>query len=189
MKLWPLIAFALFVTSRLVRAEERVTVDFYQTDIREVLVLYEKLTGLHVAMPITAIGTVNAKSNGPVTKEKAVEILEAGLFASDFPILQLGPDKVELLAIGKMATSYPLPTITKLDELPKNERVVRYVYKLKAREPKSLQKVLQLNLTPKATGIPWVTMDEEARAIIIIDQCSALPGIVKLIDELDVPAK
>jgi type II secretory pathway component GspD/PulD (secretin) len=169
-------------------AEEKLALDFYQTDVAELLALYEKLTGLHVVKSVTLIGTASAKSNGPVSKEKAIQLIEAGLFATGFPIVQTAPDKVEVLGIGDSVTSRPLPTLTRADDLPKNERVVRLIYKLKARDPKDLLPTLEQSLLPTHMMIPSVTIDETSRALIIVDRSSALRGIVKLIAELDQPA-
>jgi type II secretory pathway component GspD/PulD (secretin) len=169
------------------QAEDTLSLNLPQADIREVLSLYEQLTGFHVVKSNMVVGTVSAQANGRVSKKTAIELIEAALFASGFPMVQTEPDMVEVVGVGGMVAARPMPTLTRLEDLPTHERVVRYVYQLKTRKPKDVLAILQRTLTPSYLMLPLVTADEPTRTLIIVERASTLRGLLKLIAELDQP--
>src|SRR5687767_12951130 len=108
------------------QAEDDVQLRFEKADIKEVISLYEKLTKCHIVAGNLVIGSLSASTVAAVPPSKAIELIETALFANGFAIVQTKPDTIRILGIGENAASGPLPTLTKPEEIPVNERVVRY---------------------------------------------------------------
>jgi general secretion pathway protein D len=168
-------------------AEDAVSLNFQNADVHEVLAYYERLTRCQLVLDNQIVGPLSLKTPAPVAIAKAIELIEATLFANGFPLVQIKPDTIRVFGIGKNVRDGPIPTVTTLEDLPSSERVVTYLCKLKHRDPTEMVQVLQQHLTPSSNGISSLTVDYPVRAIIITDRTSSLREVIKLIGELDQP--
>ena len=166
-------------------AKEPVTLNFRNSDIRDVLALYERLTGCHLVIGNQIVGTLNVTSPAPVSSAKAIELIEAALFTNSFALIETKLDIIQIVGIGTNVRAEAIPTITKPKDLPTGERVIAYVYKLKFRDPKEIAQVLYQHIVPSLIVTPSITVDEPARAIIITERTSKIRSLIKLIGELD----
>jgi general secretion pathway protein D len=182
-----LIVLALLVAMTHAGRGEDFQLSFKNADIKEVLALYEKLTGFHVITSNQVVGSLSVSTAEPVPKKKAVELIETALFEDGFSIVQNKPDTVHVLGVATNPSSAAIPTFTRPEDIPGELRVVRYVYKLKFRAPEKVMAVLQVHLAPSWIGVPQITIDPEVRAVVITERSSALRGLLKLLDELDQP--
>src|SRR5437773_10962374 len=90
-----------------------VTLNFPNTDVNEVLLLYESLTHFKIIRDNFVQGKIMVVVAEPVARDKAVEIIERTLFANGFAIIQIDPDTIEIIGVGTTRAapeSRPYPT-------------------------------------------------------------------------------
>src|SRR4051812_23186554 len=95
-----------------------VKLDFPNTDVNQVLSLYESLTHFKIIRDNFVQGKIIIVVAEPVTPEKAIEIIERTLFADGFAIVQIDPDTIEIIGVGRNARSTGVPTISDPKQLP-----------------------------------------------------------------------
>src|SRR5437773_3848934 len=101
-----------------------VTLNFPNTDVNEVLLLYESLTHFKIIRDNFVQGKIMVVVAEPVARDKAVEIIERTLFANGFAIIQIDPDTIEIIGVGHNARSTGVPTISDPKHIPTQERLI-----------------------------------------------------------------
>ena len=94
-----LLAFALFLFATIFTstADEQINLSFKNSDIREVIALYQRLTGKKVIYSTIVQGYVSVLMDTPVSREKAIELIEKTLFANGFPLVDASDDTIEVV--------------------------------------------------------------------------------------------
>lgn len=154
--------------------------------MREVLALYERLTGKKLVCDNTVQGPVNIVINTPVSKDEAIKIIEINLLLNGFSLVPANdPNIIKVIGIGKNARTAGVPIYSDLDQLPDGERIVSFLFKLRYADPKDLQAPIgQYIAQSPATSV--VVLDK-SQALLITENTSVIRGIAKVIKELDVP--
>ena len=168
---------------------DAVQIQFPNADVSQLLDFYERLTGFHTIRNNRVIGQISIVISTVVTREKAVELIEDTLFSNGYCLIQTKPDTVEVFASGKTPGDRAVPVVTKPDDLPKGERIVSYVFKLKFRQPAEIAKLLEAQLSPYAYGFHTITQDNHSRSVIVTERTSTLREMIRLVAELDVAKK
>ena len=166
-------------------AGEQYTLSFQNTDVRDVLGFYAKLTGKKLVYDNTVQGPVTVVENTQVNADKAIELVEQTLFANNFSLVDLAPDTVEVLGLGRNARSIGVPCYKAGDEFPKGERIFSYVFKLRYRDPADIQKVLTAHAAPN--NYTSVIIDPKIKAVVVTERTSVIRNWIKLVEQLDVP--
>src|SRR5256886_3011331 len=108
-----------------------VTLNFPNTDVNEVLSLYESLTHFKIIRDNFVQGKIMVVVAEPVARDKAVEMIERTLFANGFAIVQIDPDTIEIIGPGHNPRGNGIPTISDPNQIPTQERLISYFFQFK----------------------------------------------------------
>jgi type II secretory pathway component GspD/PulD (secretin) len=151
-----------------------------------VLRFYESLTGFKIIKDNFVQGKITVSVAEPITRDKAIEIIERSLFGNGYSIVQIEPDTVEVLGAGRNARSHGVPTISDAKDLPSGERVVSFLFKLKHRDPEKIQRVLAQYLSPPQAYTSFLIVPD-THALWVTERTSVIRQLIKVIEEVDVP--
>ena len=167
-------------------AQESISVSFPEAAVQDILAFYGRLTGFHIVADSQVMGQLSLVTTEPVSAAKAIELVEAVLFANGFSIIQIQPDTLQIVGLGRSARSEALPIVTTPEQLPKGERVVSYVFKLKHRNPDEIAQLLNLQYAPSNSMLPSIIPDPVSRCLVVTARSSVLREMIRLVSELDV---
>jgi type II secretory pathway component GspD/PulD (secretin) len=159
---------------------------FGNAPVEDIVTFYSRLTDVHVIRDTQLTGRIFLESGQPVTRAKAIELIETALFANGFSIIQTQPDTIQIVGLGKSARSEAIPLLTKPEQLPKAERVSTYLFKLKYRDTAEMTKLLKAQYVPTISELPYILPDAASRSVVVTARSSVLREMVRLVDELDV---
>jgi general secretion pathway protein D len=137
------------------QTKEGIELDFNAEDITIVLRAYKELTGKTLIMdsaiaPNTA--TLTLKTNGVVTQEEAVRLIEAVLLLNNFTLVP-GPDNtIKVLSSAKPPTTEGIPLYTSARELPEGDQVISFYLPLRYIETQDALTILQQAVGTHAYG-------------------------------------
>jgi type II secretory pathway component GspD/PulD (secretin) len=163
-----------------------VKLEFPRADVNDVLRLYESLTAFKIIKDNFVQGKITVSVAEPVPRDKAIQIIERTLVGNGFAILQVDPDTVEILGPGRNARSHGVPTITEAKDLPNGERIVSFLFKLKHRNPETIQRVVAQYLSPPMAYTSFLIVPE-TNALWVTERTSVIRQLIKVIEELDTP--
>ena len=168
---------------------EPVTIRFPDSDVRDMLPLYEALTGFKIIRDNLFQGKVDLSVAEPVSREKAIEIIEQTFFQKGLSIIQVAPDMVEVLG-PRNARSQGIPTLTDPDEIPKRERVISFLLKIDHAQANDVATQL-MRTTPfrEIKSYTSILTIEPVNAIWLTDRASAIRRKIEFARSLDVPAE
>ena len=178
---------AAFCDLAIAQEEEKAPMYFVQADVRDVAKYYESLTGSKVLADGLS-GTIYI-STGPLTKARRIEVIEETLFAAGYSLIEPQPGSIRILSRRAPVATEELPVFTEATGLPDRERVVTYVYPLKSRKPAEFAEALFFMFPEFGGRAPAFAPDEKEKAIRITARTTAIRNVLKVIAELDPPAK
>jgi type II secretory pathway component GspD/PulD (secretin) len=176
------------VASGAADANALVKLDFVLTDVNDVLRLYESLTGFKIITDNFVQGKISISVAEPVSRDKAIQIIERTLLGNGYAIFQVEPDTVEIVGAGRSARNHGVPMISDAKDLPSGERIVSYLFKLKHRDPEKIQRVFAQYLSPPMAYTSFLIVPE-AKAVWVTERTSVIRQLIKLIEEVDIPEK
>jgi general secretion pathway protein D len=181
--------FMLLVSAGWAHADQSnsVKLEFDNADVRDVIAFYEKLTHQQAVLDNFVQGKVTVITDEPVSREKAVEMIERTLFLDNFSIVQDDPETVEIVGMGKNPRTTGVPTISDPSDLPASERVISYLLTLKYRDALTMQQVIGQYLSPPQ---PYTSILFPAgtNAIWITERSSVIRQILKAMEKIDIPS-
>jgi general secretion pathway protein D len=170
------------------QTKEGIELDFNAEDITIVLRAYKELTGKTLIMdsaiaPNTA--TLTLKTNGVVTQEEAVRLIEAVLLLNNFTLVP-GPDNtIKVLSSAKPPTTEGIPLYTSARELPEGDQVISFYLPLRYIETQDALTILQQAVGTHAYG--KIVAAQNAQALIIADTTPVIRQAIRIIELIDVP--
>jgi general secretion pathway protein D len=185
MKELNLVALILLMSFFTGMADEQIKLQFTNTDVREVIALYEKLTSKKMIYDNTLQGPVNLNVAEPVSEEKAIELIEKTLFSNGFALVDSASDTIQVVGLTKNARGEGIPTYSKPDEIPHGERVFSYIIKLQYREAIEIARLLDQHIAPSL--YTSVVSDAKSNTVIVTERTSVVRGLLKAVAAFDVP--
>lgn len=159
--------------------------EFPNTDVRDVLNFYGRLTGKKLVYDNTVQGPVNIVITTPVAKEEAIRIIETNLLLNGFSLVPGDGDIVKVTGLAKNPRTVGIPIVSDLGELPETDKVVTYLFKLQFADPVELQQTLAQYIAPSLyTSIIALP---KAGALLVTESTPVLRTLVRVIKEIDVP--
>jgi general secretion pathway protein D len=162
-----------------------VKLQFPNSDVQDVLRLYEQLTGKRVIMDNFVQGKVNIFLTNDPTREEAIQIIKISLLMNGFSLVPEDPDIVKVIGTGKNARGQGVPIISDQADIPPGDQVVSYLFKLRYADPAELQQVLGQYLSPPQTYTSVLPLPKSS-SILITENSTVIRGLVKIIDQIDV---
>jgi type II secretory pathway component GspD/PulD (secretin) len=118
----------LLLVSRAVCEEnsgtDMVSLNITDQDVQSVVRFYSKLANLNVIQQNFGPAKITVVADGPVSREKAIDLIEQALFQQNFDIVQVDSDTVDIVGSGQNARKCGVPVLSDAKDLPVHERVV-----------------------------------------------------------------
>jgi len=160
-----------------------------QSDVKEILLLYEKLTERRLIYDATVVGPVPLVINSQVPKEEAIKIMEIALLMNGFSLVPTEDLKIwKVFGVGKSPRSGGVPIYTDATLLPDNEQIVSYLFKLQYADPTELAQQLTQAFPANQIlqGVSMVPLPK-AQAMLVTENTAIIRQVVRIVQELDTP--
>src|SRR5438132_7375839 len=168
-------------------APNMVRLQFPNSDVTDVLHLYEQLTGKKLVMDNFVQGKVNIFIAKDVPRDEAIKIIEMNLLLNGYSLVPVeDTDIVKVIGTGKNPRTTGVPVISDESEIPDGDHVISYLFKLRYADPQELQQALGQYLSPPQPYTSFLALPK-AGAILITENSSVIRTLAKIIDQVDVP--
>jgi type II secretion system protein D len=160
--------------------------------VKEVLSLYERLTGRRLILDAQVTGPVPLNISTKVSKDEAIKIIEVALLMNQFTLVPTDDPHIwKVFGIGKNPKTGGVPIYTDETLIPTTEQVVTYLFKLKYADATELQQTLsQAFPANPVLGGQSITALPKAGALLVTENTAIIRQIIRIVFELDrEPAK
>jgi type II secretory pathway component GspD/PulD (secretin) len=159
---------------------------FPNTDVNEVLSLYESLTHFKIIRDNFVQGKIMIMVAEPVPRDKAVEIIERTLFADGFAIIQIDSETVEIVGAGHNARGIGIPTISDPKQIPPGERLVSYFFQFKHADAAKVANLFAQYLSPPKSYTSFL-QPAGVNALWVTERTSVIRQLLVAAEKIDVP--
>ena len=166
-------------------APNMVTLQYPNSDVQDVLHLYESLTGKRFVMDNNVQGKVNIFVAKPIPREEAVKMIEMNLLMNGYSLVPAEGDVVKVISGTKNPRGAGIPIISDIADIPPGEHVVSFLFKLRFADPSELQQALGQYVSPPQNYTSFVPLPK-AGAILVTESTSVLKMLAKIIEQIDV---
>jgi general secretion pathway protein D len=167
------------------RPVDMVTMQYPNSDVLDVLHLYENLTGKKLVMDNNVQGKVNIFIAKPIPREEAINIIEMNLALNGFSLVSAGGDIVEVIGVNKNPRAAAVPIVSDPADLPQGAMVVSYLFRLNYADPQELQQVLSQYLAGIGGQAPILALPKSS-SLLITQSADVLRKMVKMVEQIDV---
>jgi general secretion pathway protein D len=168
-------------------APQMVRLQFPNSDVAEVLRLYEQLTGKKLVMDNFVQGKVSIFIAKDVPREEAIKIIEMNLLLNGYSLIPAeDTDIVKVIGTGKNPRTTGVPIISDQTEIPDGDHVISYLFKLRYADPTELQQALGQYLSPPQPYTSFLALPK-AGAILVTENSSVIRTLARIINQVDVP--
>ncbi|HSP45747.1 MAG TPA: secretin N-terminal domain-containing protein, partial [Chthoniobacterales bacterium] len=166
--------------------DKTVTLQFPNSDVVDVLHLYEQLTLKKLIMDNFVQGKVSIFLSRPVPREEAIKIIEMNLLMNGYSLVPAGDDIVKVIGTGRSPRNAGIPLLSDEAEIPEGEHVISFLFKLRYADPLELQQVLGQYLSPPQPYTSFLALPK-ASSILITENSSVIRTLIRIVDQIDVP--
>jgi type II secretion system protein D len=167
-------------------SDKTVTLQFPNSDVVDVLHLYEQLTSKKLIMDNFVQGKVNIFLSRPVPRDEAIKIIEINLLMNGYSLVPAGDDIVKVIGTGRSPRNAGVPLISDEADIPDGEHVVSFLFKLRYADPIELQQVLGQYLSPPQSYTSFLALPKSS-SILITENSSVIRTLIRIVDQIDVP--
>src|SRR4029077_18992686 len=166
---------------------QMVRLQFPNSDVTDVLHLYEQLTGKKLVMDNFVPGKVNIFIGKDVPREEAIKIIEMNLLLNGYSLIPAeDTDIVKVIGTGKNPRTTGVPIVSDETEIPDGDHVISYLFKLRYADPTELQQALGQYLSPPQPYTSFLALPK-AGAILVTENSSVIRTLARIINQVDVP--
>jgi len=163
-----------------------VKLQFPNSDVDDVLRLYEQLTGKKLVRDNFVQGKVNIFISKDVPRDEAIKIIEMNLLMNGFSLVPSDEDIVKVIGTGKNPRTTGVPIISDASQIPEGDHVISFLFKLRYADPTELQQVLGQYLSPPQIYTSFLALPKSS-SLLITENSSVIRTISKIIDQVDIP--
>ncbi|MEO5722240.1 MAG: secretin N-terminal domain-containing protein [Chthoniobacterales bacterium] len=167
-------------------APDMVTLQYPNSDVVDVLRLYETLTGKKLIMDNFVQGKVNIFIAKPIPREEAIKIIEINLLLNKYSLVPAGGDLVKVIGTGQNPRGAGVPIISDEDLIPTGDHVISFLFKLRFADPTELQQVLGQYLSPPQAYTSFLALPKSS-SILVTENSSVIRSLVNIINQVDIP--
>src|SRR5438132_7294589 len=168
-------------------APNMVRLQFPNSDVTDVLHLYEQLTGKKLVMDNFVQGKVNIFIAKDVPRDEAIKIIEMNLLLNGYSLVPAeGTDIVKVIGTGKNPRTTGVPVISDESQIPDGDHVVSYLFKLRYADPTELQQALGQYLSPPQPYTSFLALPKSG-SLLITENSSVIRTLTRIIDQVDIP--
>lgn len=166
--------------------DKTVTLQFPNSDVVDVLHLYEQLTNKKLIMDNFVQGKVNIFISRAVPRDEAIKIIEMNLLLNGYSLVPAGGDLVKVIGSNRSPRNTGVPLVSDESDIPEGDHVITYLFKLKYADPTELQQVLGQYLQPPQAYTSFLALPK-AGSILITENSSVIRTLIRIVNEIDVP--
>jgi type II secretion system protein D len=165
-------------------APAMVRLQFPNSDVVDVLHLYEQLTGKKLVMDNFVQGKVNIFIAKDVSRDEAIKIIEMSMALNGISLVPAARDIVDVVGAGQNPRKAPVPIISDLADIPAGNPVVSVLFKLQYADPQELQQVLMAYFQGSSGTINILALPKSSSLLVTqnADIIRQLAGVIEQID-------
>ncbi len=165
-------------------APTTVRLQFPNSDVVDVLHLYEQLTGKKLVMDNFVQGKVNIFIAKDVSREEAIKIIEMSMALNGISLVPAGRDIVDVVGAGQNPRKAPVPIISDLADIPSGNPVVSFLFRLQYADPQELQQVLMAYFQGSSGTINILALPKSSSLLVTqnADIIRQLAGVIEQVD-------
>ena len=165
-------------------APATVRLQFPNSDVVDVLHLYEQLTGKKLVMDNFVQGKVNIFIAKDVSRDEAIKIIEMSLALNGISLVPVTRDIVDVVGAGQNPRKAPVPIISDMADIPPGNPVVSVLFKLQYADPQELQQVLMAYFQGSSGTINILALPKSSSLLVTqnADIIRQLAGVIEQID-------
>src|SRR5438094_985933 len=162
-----------------------VRLQFPNSDVVDVLHLYEQLTGKKLVMDNFVQGKVNIFIAKDVSRDEAIKIIEMSMALNGISLVPAGRDLIEIVGAGQNPRKAPVPIISDLADIPAGNPVVSFLFKLQYADPQELQQVLMAYFQGSSGTINILALPKSS-SLLVTQNADIIRQLAGVIEQLDV---
>src|ERR1041384_7468633 len=166
-------------------APATVRLQFPNSDVVDVLHLYEQLTGKKLVMDNFVQGKVNIFIAKDVSREEAIKIIEMSMALNGISLVPAGRDLLDVVGAGQNPRKAPVPIISDLADIPAGNPVVSFLFKLQYADPQELQQVLMAYFQGSSGTINILALPKSS-SLLVTQNADIIRQLAGVIDQVDV---
>ncbi len=155
-------------------------------DVKDILAVYERLTGKKVVFDNTVQGPINIVISQQVPREEAIKIIEINLLLNGFSIVPEDSNIVKVTGIGRNPRGAGVPVYSDANLLPEGDRVVSFLFKLNYADPLELQQTLGIYVAAAPTGYTSMIALPKAQSLLVTENTAVIRTLIQIIKTIDV---
>src|SRR6266566_3904640 len=165
-------------------APATVRLQFPNSDVVDVLHLYEQLTGKKLVMDNFVQGKVNIFIAKDVSREEAIKIIEMSLALNGISLVPADHDIVDVVGAGQNPRKAPVPIISDPADIPPGNPVISFLFKLQYADPQELQQVLMAYFQGSSGSINILALPKSSSLLVTqnADIVRRLAGVIQQVD-------
>ena len=165
-------------------APATVRLQFPNSDVVDVLHLYEQLTGKKLVMDNFVQGKVNIFIAKDVSRDEAIKIIEISMALNGISLVPVSRDIVDVVGAGQNPRKAPVPIISDLADIPPGNPVVSVLFRLQYADPQELQQVLMAYFQGSSGTINILALPKSSSLLVTqnADIIRQLAGVIEQID-------
>jgi general secretion pathway protein D len=165
--------------------DQMVTLQYPNSDVADVLHLYEQLTNKKLVMDNFVQGKVNIFISKPLPREDAIKIVEMNLLMNGYALVPAEGDVIKVIGTGRNPRGAGVPIISDDADIPAGDHIISFLFKLRYADPIELQQVLGQYLSPPQTFTSFLALPKSS-SILVTENSSVIRSLVRIIDQVDV---
>jgi Type II secretory pathway, component PulD len=164
--------------------QEMVRLQFPNSDVQDVLRLYESLTGKRVIMDNLVQGKVNIFLTKDVTRDEAIKIIEMNLSLNGYSLVDADKDIVEVVGQNQNPRKAAVPIISDTADIPPGNTVVTFLFRLRYTDPQDVAAFLAQYLggTTSIAAIPL----PKSSSLLVTQSADSIRRIAHIVEQVDV---
>src|SRR5437764_10183808 len=166
-------------------APATVRLQFPNSDVVDVLHLYEQLTGKKLVMDNFVQGKVNIFISKDVSREEAIKIIETSLALNGISMVHADRDIVEVVGAGQNPRKAAVPILSDLADIPAGNPVISFLLKLQYADPQELQQVLMAYFQGSAGSINILALPKSS-SLLVTHNADIIRQLASVIAQVDV---
>jgi general secretion pathway protein D len=166
-------------------APATVRLQFPNSDVVDVLHLYEQLTGKKLVMDNFVQEKVNIFIAKDVSREEAIKIIEMSMSLNGISLVPAGRDLVDVVGAGQNPRKAPVPIVSDLADIPLGNPVISFLFRLQYADPQELQQVLMAYFQGSSGTINILALPK-ASALLVTQNADIIRQLASVINQVDV---
>jgi general secretion pathway protein D len=162
-----------------------VRLQFPNSDVVDVLHLYEQLTGKKLVMDNFVQGKVNIFITKDVSREEAIKIIEMSMGLNGISLVPAGKDLIDVVGAGQNPRKAPVPIVSDLADIPQGNPMISFLFHLQYADPQELQQVLMAYFQGSSGTINILALPK-ASALLVTQNADIIRQLANVINQVDV---